>query len=145
MTNIEQKRFDYLSEKHAGDERYSAEKIEFLVRTGLTFEPTDDNHSDWHYPKGAGFVTESDKEKPQNGSKDPDTEATNGVNNKIRNASKVTVEETDEENGEDMTKDLDKDENVNVLTGSDDSDDDDLNPDPLTDADDKILTTADKD
>ena len=35
MTTIETKRVEYISGKHD----YSSDKVEFLVRTGLTFDP----------------------------------------------------------------------------------------------------------
>lgn len=70
MTTIEQKRVEYLTSKHAGEEKYTAEKVEFLVRTGLTFDPTTKKKFngeekaykdiDWYYPKGAAFKTSSD-------------------------------------------------------------------------------------
>ena len=78
MTTIEQKRIDFLTEKYAGDERYSAEKIEFLVRTGMTFDPSKTRKLfngeekaykdiDWYYPKGAAFKTEESGEDTPGG------------------------------------------------------------------------------
>lgn len=59
MNALEQKRFDYIKTRHSDDEKYSDAKVEFLVRTGLTFDPSAISsrpNKDWYYPKGAGFA-----------------------------------------------------------------------------------------
>lgn len=104
MTTIEQKRVEYLTSKHAGEEKYTAEKIEFLVRTGLTFDPTTKKKFngeekaykdiDWYYPKGAAFKTSDDdsSDEPTPGPDDQNTPPAPKKEATI-NASEMTDEE----------------------------------------------------
>lgn len=159
MTTIEEKRVEFLKYKHND---YSADKVEFLVKTGLTFDTTKTKKVkgeekqykdiDWLKPKGVAFV-ESEDDGSSDGSttepvvppvnQDPDEQTTNQVNDLINSDSEPEVTTTDPVTGEQTTEPLDPASTVNVVTGQDDDDDPDNNPDPIADDNGDLITTND--
>ena len=155
MTTIE-KRIDYMKSKFG----YDDDKANFLVKTGLTFNPNAkkkvNNEEkaykdiDWYNPKGLAFETTEDdgSETPVTPTPDPDAQdaadqqTQDDVNDLINNADEPVVTTTDPDTGEQTTEPLDPASTVNVVTGKDD-DDDDINPDPIADANGELIVTND--
>ena len=155
MTTIE-KRIDYIKSKFG----YDDDKANFLVKTGLTFNPNAkkkvNNEEkaykdiDWYNPKGLAFETTEDdsSETPVTPTPDPDAQTAadqqtqDDVNDLVNNADEPVVTTTDPDTGEQTTEPLDPASTVNVVTGKDD-DDDDINPDPIADANGELIITND--
>ena len=152
MTTIEQKRIDFLTEKYAGDERYSAEKIEFLVRTGMTFDPSKTRKLfngeekaykdiDWYYPKGAAFKTEeSGEDTPGGDTPGGDTPGGDDNENPTEGDTQDAINDMldSDEDGADF---VDSDGTTSPVTeGSTVSVTTDENNQPLTDKDDAIIS-----
>lgn len=141
MTKTEEARFSYLK----GITEYSDEKLEFLVRTGLTFDPAatrmfngeekEYKDIDWYYPKGAAF--ETSEETP---SDEPGTTQQN-IDDTINN-NDVTVNQSDGEGGTTSSQ-LDPTSTVEPIT-VDDGDDDDTNDETLATSNGEIIIGNDE-
>lgn len=153
MTTIEQKRVEYLTSKHADEEKYTAEKIEFLVRTGLTFDPTTKKKFngeekaykdiDWYYPKGAAFKT-SDDDSSDEPTQEPDDDNTQqNLDNAINNPDNdVTVNQDNGEGGT-TSEPLDPNSTVTPITAGDNDDNPDNDP-VIGTSDGEIITGNDE-
>lgn len=140
MTKTEEARFSYL-ENIIEDKT----KLEFLVRTGLTFDPKakrmfngeekEYKDIDWYYPKGAAF--ETPEETP---SDEPATTQQN-IDDAINN-NDVTVNQSDGEGGTTSSQ-LDPTSTVEPIT-VDDGDDDDTNDETLATSDGEIIIGNDE-
>lgn len=154
MTTIEQKRVEYLTSKHADEETYTAEKIEFLVRTGLTFDPTTKKNLngeekaykdiDWYYPKGAAFNASdnsgSDEPTP---TPDPDDNTQQSIGDNINNPDNTTTVTTGDDQGNTTTEPLDPNSTVEPVTVDDGDDNPDNNP-AIGTSDGEIIVTNDE-
>ena len=143
MTTIETKRVEYITSKH---EDYSSEKIEFLVRTGLTFDPSITKKYkgeekaykdiDWYYPKGAAFKTKSQEDEGSSSGSEGSTPETPDGDNTQQNISddvnnpdnNTTVNSTDPDSGEPTSEPLNPNSTIEPITGDDGDDNPDNDP-----------------
>ena len=141
MTDIEKLRVAYL--KNVTE--YDDEKLEFLVRTGLTFDPTakkmfngeekEYKDIDWYFPKGAAFETSEESPSDESGTTQQNIDDT--INN-----NDVTVNQSDGEGGT-TSEQLDPTSTVEPIT-VDDGDDDDNNDPAIATSDGEIIITNDE-
>lgn len=116
MTEIQNKRKEYLQSKHSD---FSEDKVNFLVETGLTYDPEkieDDNKKNWLTPKGAGFKTsdnggEGGSETPTPDPQNPENNTEQEINNPDND---VTVTTTDDQ-GNTVTEPLDPNSSVEPI------------------------------
>ncbi len=143
MTKTEEARFTYLK----GVTEYSDEKLEFLVRTGLTFDPKakrmfngeekEYKDIDWYYPKGAAFKISEETPSDEPGTTQQNID--NTINDPNNN---VTVNQDNGEGGT-SSEQLDPTSTVEPIT-VDDGDDDDTNDETLATSNGEIIIGNDE-
>ena len=137
MTQIEEKRIEYISEKHP---EYSSDKVEFLVRTGLTFQPEklrsnkseEEKHLDWYYPKGAAFKNSQSDDSDDSSDVEDIANQISSIIDADPDPEVITI---DPDTQEETTTPLEPNSTVTVITNDDNE--------VFTDANGNIIITND--